>query len=247
MTKKYTVVTGASSGIGYETALAFAEKGKDLILVARREDKLLSLKDKILDRHSELDIIVKKSDLSDQKQVYNLYNSLHNYNIETWINNAGVGGVGHLSTANLQSLERLVDVNVKATAILSTLYAKDYANVQGAQLINVSSALGYVIALGDVAYSASKFFVSALTEGLAIELKDSSLKAKVLAPALTTTDFIKAFTDKATTNSKNLQLHSPQEVASYLVALYESDKTVGIVNGDNEFVLSDAIFPTLSM
>ncbi|MEG0159370.1 MAG: SDR family NAD(P)-dependent oxidoreductase [Carnobacterium sp.] len=246
MSKKYTVITGASSGIGYETALAFAGKEKNMILIARRTEQLTELQKRIQKQYPTLDIIVKISDLSDKKQVYGLYESLKQYDIETWINNAGVGASGALMNNDLKQIERIIQVNIEATTILSTLYVKDYANVQGAQLINVSSAMGYVIALGNVAYSASKFFVSVLTEGLAAELKDAELQAKVLAPALTATAFIQQSSDSEL-DYKNYQLRSPQEVASYLMALYESTQTVGIVNEKNEFILSNPIFPVFSI
>lgn len=171
------------------------------------------------------------------------------YEIETWINNAGVGTSGTLVNNNLEQIERIIQVNIEATTILSTLYAKDYAHIKGTQLINVSSAMGYVIALGNIAYSASKFFVSVLTEGLAAELKGAELQVKVLAPALTATAFIQQTSDSNSIDlsSAGYQLRSPQEVASYLMALYESKHTVGIVNEENEFTLSDAIFPVFTI
>ena len=87
----------------------------------------------------------------------------------------------------------MLRVNIESLTILSTLFVRDYADVEGTQLINVSSALGYVIAVGSVAYSASKYYVSAFTEGLAkeLELKGAKIKAKVLAPAVTETEFVK--------------------------------------------------------
>ncbi|MBC1421739.1 SDR family NAD(P)-dependent oxidoreductase [Listeria seeligeri] len=249
MSKKFTVITGASSGIGYETALAFAEKEKNLILIARREEQLIALQKKIQKQYANLDIIIKTSDLSDKEQVYSLYDSLQQYEVETWINNAGVGSSETLVNSDLKQLEQMIDVNISATTILSTLYAKDYAQTQGTQLINVSSAMGYVIALGNVGYSASKFFISVLTEGLAAELKNAPLQAKVLAPALTATAFIQQTNDSNATDlsSNNYPIRTPQEVASYLVALYESNYTVGIVNEKNEFTLRDAIFPIFTM
>lgn len=88
---KYTVITGASSGIGYETALAFAARGKNLILVARRLDKLEELKSAIQDIDPTVNVIVRTSDLSVTDQAYTLYSNLKEYQIETWINNAGLG------------------------------------------------------------------------------------------------------------------------------------------------------------
>lgn len=88
---KYTVITGASSGIGYETSLAFAARGKNLILVARRFDKLEELKSAIHNIDPNVNVIVHTSDLSVTDQAYTLYNDLKEYQIETWINNAGLG------------------------------------------------------------------------------------------------------------------------------------------------------------
>ena len=90
-TGKYTVITGASSGIGYEAAKAFAERGKNLVITARRKDRLEILKQEILWKHPDLDIVIKSTDLSVLENVYQLYEGLRDYEIETWINNAGFG------------------------------------------------------------------------------------------------------------------------------------------------------------
>lgn len=244
---KFTVITGASSGIGYETALAFATKGKNLILVARRLDKLEELKKQIQSINQSLEVILKSSDLSDRDQVYSLYADLKQYDIETWINNAGLGDAGLIIDEDLQKIENMLRVNIDAVTILSTLYAQDYADKEQAQLINVSSAMGYMLAVGNIVYSATKYYVSAYTEGLAKELSGHALKAKVLAPAITETEFI----DKAN-NVENFdystgvkKYHTAKEMAQFLIELYESNNTVGIVNENYDFVLNDGIYPVL--
>ncbi|PHE03904.1 oxidoreductase, partial [Bacillus pseudomycoides] len=88
---KYTVITGASSGIGYETALAFAARGKNLIIAARRTEELEKLKSKVADVNADLDVVIRTVDLSVTTNVYAFYESLQDYQIETWINNAGFG------------------------------------------------------------------------------------------------------------------------------------------------------------
>lgn len=244
---KYTVITGASSGIGYQAALAFAARGKNLILVARRVDKLESLKREISFAYPQVNVLLKASDLSKGEQVYQLYEDLKGYDIETWVNNAGLGIAGTVVEGDLERIENMLRVNVDAIAILSTLYAKNYADTPGAQLINVSSVMGYTLAVGSVVYSASKYFVSAYTEGLAQELQGHELKAKVLAPAITETEFI----DKANNvehfdySTGVKQYHTAKEMAEFLIQLYESDHTVGIVNGDYEFTLNDGLHPVL--
>ncbi|WP_143595349.1 SDR family NAD(P)-dependent oxidoreductase, partial [Terribacillus saccharophilus] len=152
-------------GIGYETALKFAARGKNLIIVARRLDKLEELKTAIHNINPELDVIIRTVDLSVTEQAYNLYNNLKGYEIETWINNAGLGESAFVADQNLSKVETMLRVNIESLTILSTLFVRDFAEKEGTQLINVSSALGYAIAVGTVTYSASKYYVSAFTEG----------------------------------------------------------------------------------
>lgn len=78
-TDRYTVITGASSGIGYETAKAFAGRGSNLIIVARRKDSLETLKREILDLHPMLDIVVKAMDLSNPQNAFQLYENIKSY------------------------------------------------------------------------------------------------------------------------------------------------------------------------
>ncbi|KQN99877.1 SDR family NAD(P)-dependent oxidoreductase [Paenibacillus sp. Leaf72] len=247
---KYTVITGASSGIGYETALAFAAKGKNLIIVARRLDKLEELKSKVKEISSDLDVVIVTSDLSVTDQAYTLYNDLKEYQIETWINNAGLGEGSFVAEQNLEKVESMLRVNIESLTILTTLYVRDYADVEGTQLINVSSALGYVIAVGSVAYSASKYYVSSFTEGLAkeLELKGAKLKAKVLAPAITETEFVKKSIDAEDFDYKaNMpKYHTAKQMAGFMVDLYESNEVVGIVDQNYDFNLRGQIYPVIS-
>ncbi|MDQ0206624.1 SDR family NAD(P)-dependent oxidoreductase [Alkalicoccobacillus murimartini] len=244
----YTVITGASSGIGYESALAFAAKGKNLIIVARRENKLEELKATIQTINPELDVVIQTADLSQSEQAYTLYHQLKEYKIETWINNAGLGeSSSSVLTQDLDNVDTMLQVNIQSLTILSTLYARDYANVEGTQLINVSSALGYVIALGSVAYSASKYYVSAFTEGLATELEKSgaTLKAKILAPAITETEFMSpGITGKVDYSSITPKFHTAKQMAGFMINLYDSNEVVGIVDENYEFQLRKQIYPS---
>ncbi|KUP25126.1 SDR family NAD(P)-dependent oxidoreductase [Paenibacillus sp. DMB5] len=247
---KYTVITGASSGIGYEAALAFAARGKNLILAARRTDKLEELKSAIHEIDPNVKVIVRSTDLSVTEQAYTLYNTLKEYQIETWINNAGLGEASFVAEQNLDKVETMLRVNIESLTILSTLFVRDYADVEGTQLINVSSALGYAIAVGSVTYSASKYYVSAFTEGLAkeLELKGAKLKAKVLAPAITETEFVKKSIDAEEFDYKaNMpKYHTAKQMAGFMVDLYDSNDAVGIVDQNYDFNLRSRIYPVIS-
>ncbi|MDE5909650.1 MAG: SDR family NAD(P)-dependent oxidoreductase [Lachnospiraceae bacterium] len=190
-TGKYTVITGASSGIGYETAKAFAEWGKNLVIAARRKNNLERLKWEILGIYPHLDIVIRSVDLSIPENVYQFYEGLRDYEIETWINNAGVGNYDSVADQDLNKIRMMLNLNIEALTILSSLYVRDYKDVEGTQLINISSCGGYTIVPAAVTYCAAKFYVSTFTEGLARELEEAcaKMKARVLAPAATKTEF----------------------------------------------------------
>ena len=246
-TAKYTVITGASSGIGREAAKAFASRNKNLVLIARRLNKLESLKDEILSLQPALEVVIMPFDLSVPENAHNLYEKLSAYSLETWINCAGFGNYSSIAQQDLNKIEKMLSVNICALTILSSLFVRDYKDVDGAQLINISSAGGYTVVPNAVTYCASKFFVSAFTEGLARELKSSGAKmqAKVLAPAATQTEFGLIASDLAEYDY-DVEFHSyhtADQMASFLLELYESEFTVGIVNRNTfEFKLSNPIF-----
>lgn len=244
---KYTVITGASSGIGYETALAFAARGKNLIIVARRFDRLEGLKSAIQTINPDLDVIIRIADLSVTEQAYTLYNSVKEYQIETWVNNAGLGESSPITAQNLDNVETMLRVNIESLTILSTLFARDYSDVEGTQLINVSSALGYVVTLGSITYSASKYYVSAFTEGLAKELeqKGAKMKVKVLAPAITETEFMNPGNgqDKFDYKAHMPKYHTAKQMAGFMMDLYDSSQILGIVDENYEFQLREPIYP----
>src|SRR5690606_19658963 len=105
---KYTVITGSSSGIGYATALAFASRDKNDIIVARRVAQLDALKEEIRSINADLDVVIKPADLSDSDQVHDLYNSLKEYDIETWINNAGFGNSAPVAEQPVKKIEKML-------------------------------------------------------------------------------------------------------------------------------------------
>ncbi|MCI9466743.1 MAG: SDR family NAD(P)-dependent oxidoreductase [Ruminiclostridium sp.] len=246
--KTFTVITGASSGIGYEVAKAFARRGKNLILTARREHRLTALKDELLQLHPTLEVIVKASDLSVPQNAHRFYAGLQGYPLETWVNNAGFGDYNSVARLDLAKIQEMLHLNIEALTILSSLFVRDYRNVVGSQLINVSSCGGYQLVPTAVSYCASKFYVSAFTEGLARELKaqGNPLQAKVLAPAATETEFGKrASGQKIYVYDQHFTAyHSSQQMAEFLLALYDSDQTVGIVDRNRfQFSLCGPLLP----
>ena len=244
---KYTVITGASSGIGYAAAKVFARRGKNLILIARRSEQLEQLRSEISEIF-DVKVVTITADLSVIENVYDVYSKLKPYFAETWINNAGFGNYSPVAEQNLKKIEDMIKVNITALTIFSSLYVRDYCNTPDTQLINISSAGGYTIVPNAVTYCAAKFYVSAFTEGLARELSASRLplKAKVLAPAATKTEFgkIASNAESYDYSSHFNTYHTAEQMADFLMRLYDSDDVVGKVDRNTfKFEMSDGLLP----
>ena len=242
------MVTGASSGIGYEAAKVFAGRCKNLVIIARRKENLETLKQELLEKYPNLDIVIRNTDLSILENVYQLYEGLAGYKIETWVNNAGFGNYDSVAHQDLKKMEKMLHLNIEALTILSSLFVRDYKDVEGTQLINISSCGGYTIVTTAVTYCAAKFYVSAFTEGLARELEESGarMRAKVLAPAATKTEFGMVANNVSEYDYEKSfgTYHTSQQVAEFLLELYDSEKVVGLVDRENFcFRLTDPLFP----
>lgn len=134
-----------------------------------------------------------------------------------------------------------------ALAVLTAAFSQ-YRHRQSARLINVASGAGYALFEEAIPYSATKYFVTALTEGLARELtrQNHPMRAQLLAPGPMATEFLAnslAGSKKVVTAGarKEIQFHTAAEVADFAMQLYDSDAMVGAVQPDMRFVLSDGL------
>ncbi|WP_430817254.1 SDR family NAD(P)-dependent oxidoreductase [Carboxylicivirga sp. RSCT41] len=247
----YTLITGASSGIGKAMAYKFAEEGHNLIVVARRLDALNELKNDIEAKH-QVKVEVIDSDLSIEENAYKLYENVKGFELTAMINNAGYGNFNFLWDVDLPHMTKMIDLNVKSLSILSTLFTKDYKNKE-AQLINVASVGGYYTMATAATYVATKFYVASYTESLAQELKANNLpmKAKVLAPGPVETEFVDVANQTAANKidpSVFGTFHSAEQMADFTYQLYKSDDVVGIVNyPEMTFSTRGAIHPAFGL
>ena len=236
--KKYIVITGASSGIGAAVAKAFARRGENLILVARRGELLEELKSEIA-KFANVDVVIEICDLSKQENVLALWRNLEKFELKALINNAGFGDYNKVGEQNLDKITQMINLNIISLVTLSTLFTKKYKD-KDTQLINISSI--------GVTYCASKFFVSAFSEGLYHELaqdKQAKMQAKVLAPAATKTEFGMVATSKESYDYDKAfkKYHTSEQMAEFLLRLYDSHYCVGAVDRDSfEFSLSKPKF-----
>jgi hypothetical protein len=186
------------------------------------------------------------------EEVYELYNKANKIGIDILINNAGLGEWNFVWDTNLEKLNSMIDLNARSLAILSTCFVRDNLN-RDACLINVASLAGYSLFSTAIPYSASKFFVTAFTEGLIHDLKiaNSPFRAKLMAPGPIDTEFTKislAETKLGNLDISKVQFHTPQQIADFTYQLYTSDKPVGMVDlASMGFILSETVHASASI
>lgn len=240
------MVTGASSGLGAAIAKQFASRGDSLIVVARRESLLENLQAELFTvgaASAECRVV----DLADVEQVQKLADELPKLGIDVLINNAALGHWDYTWDTTSEMMRSMIAVNVSAVAMLTAAFSQ-LKHQQEARLINVASGAGYVLFESSIPYSATKFFVTALTEGLARELASQKqvMRAQLLAPGPIATEFMLNALDGSKIvpteqDTKGIKYHTAEEVAEFAMQLYDSKAMVGAVQPDMSFVLSDGL------
>jgi short-subunit dehydrogenase len=184
------LVTGASSGIGFELACRAAEAGRDLVLVARDPARLALAADRIRARYA-VQVVTQTADLSTDAGITLVAHTLRlaHPEIDMVMNCAGIahGGAVHHSQAT-QELD-VLRVNMEATLRISRSFAVDFAQHRRGALLNVASLAAFQAGPYLANYYASKAYVLSLTEGMARELAPYGVRVSVLCPGTTATPF----------------------------------------------------------
>ena len=182
------VVTGASSGIGKVYAEKLAERGFDLILVARRAERLSALADMLTARHG-IAVTNLVADLSKPEEVERVAKTLEaDASITVLVNNAGTSVMGAFAEAKAGTLADMLNVNVLALTRLALAVLPGFKQRDHGTLINIGSVLGYYVYPGTSAYSGTKGYVLNFTRGLQAELAGSNVKIQLVAPAGTVSE-----------------------------------------------------------
>ena len=187
----HALVTGASAGIGAEFARQLAARGENLVITARRGERLTALAQELRQQHG-VDVITLPVDLADPGAVGRICDDLNERGIEVamLINNAGYGVPGHLNQVEWSSHRDFLQVMVTAVVELSyRLLPAMRARGRGA-VINVASLAALVPGSpGHTLYAASKAFLVRFSESLALENEDSGVRVQALCPGFTYSEF----------------------------------------------------------
>ena len=240
---RYTLITGASTGIGYELSKLFAKDKHNLILVSRNKIKLQSVKNE-LEKYN-IDIKILALDLLKSEDIKNIFNyiEINKLNVNILVNNAGIGTFGDFNDIEWEKEEALIDINIKALTQLTKYFLPKIVECKNGGILNVASTAAFCSGPRMAAYYASKAYVLNLTEAIYEEYKDNGIKISCLCPGPVKTSFQgKAGIKKSEAAKKYLM--DAEEVAKVCYKDFNKGKLIIIPGMKNRLlVMGNKILP----
>lgn len=164
------LITGASSGMGRQMAIGLAKRGFNLVIVARRKQRLYELKKELMETYGVKVKVIAK-DLSRPEECIELYNEVEKANIDIVINNAGFGVFGAFDETPLEDELKMINVNITAVHILTKLFLQKFKKRNSGYILNVASLAAFMAGPLFSSYYASKNYVLQLTKAIYEELR----------------------------------------------------------------------------
>lgn len=238
--KEYTLITGASKGIGLELAKIFAQKQENLILVARSTDLLNNLKEEFENKYN-IKVVVISCDLTQEKAAQYVYQVTSNLNLKVkhLINNAGFGDYGEFLETSESKNRNMIQLNIITLMELCRYYMDDMKRNGYGKVINVASIASFLPGPLMATYYASKSFVLSFTEALAREFKHTGVTVTALCPGTTQTNFfdVASASEKDSNLLKNLKPAPAFKVAEYGYKKMMKGKVVAIYGFKNRLMI----------
>jgi 3-hydroxy acid dehydrogenase/malonic semialdehyde reductase len=188
--KKIIMITGATSGFGWATAVRFAKEGNDIIITGRRKERL-SLLEAELTRYN-VRVLPLNFDVRNRDEVLSAVNGLpEDWNkIDVLINNAGLAaGLSHIDDGDTDDWDRMIDTNVKGLLYVTRAVSPFMVARKTGHIINISSIAGKEVYENGNVYCASKHAVDALSRSMRIDLLKHNIKVTNIAPGMAETEF----------------------------------------------------------
>ncbi len=192
LSKKLVLITGATSGIGRATAMAYAKMGANIILAGRREEVLKEMKAKLHEWY-DIKVHILKFDVRDAEEIKNAVNNLPEEfkRIDILINNAGLAlGMDKIHESSYDGFDTIMDTNVKGLLYVTRAvvpYMLEYS-LEG-HIINIASTAAQAAYAGGGVYCASKAAVKTLSDGMRIDLIDTPVRVTTINPGMVETNF----------------------------------------------------------
>lgn len=236
-TKHTVLISGASSGIGYELAKIFARNGHDLILVARSADKLLQFAE-LLRNDYQVQVAAFARDLSDLQQVRELYETITQEGVfvDFLINNAGFGDYGYFVDSDWHKTEQMIQLNITSLTLMTHLFLQNMKQQQRGRIMHVASTAAFQPGPLMAVYYATKSYVLFFSEALFNELAEHHITVTALCPGPTESGFQAAADLHESRLVKGKRLPSAASVAEYGFMAMMQGKRLAIPGAMNKLM-----------
>jgi len=227
------IITGASSGIGYATALSLAKEGAKLVVGARRTDRLEKLVKEIEENNGE--ILSQKFDVTKKSDCDDLVNTA----IKKWgkvdvlVNNAGLMPLSFVKNLKIDEWDQMIDVNIKGVLYCTAAVLPHMREVKSGHIINISSVAGRIVFPAGSVYCATKHAVTAFSEGLRQELSPrNNIRVTTIEPGVVATELTNTITDesleKFVESSKKMEALKAEDIASAIIFAINAPNHVSV-------------------
>jgi short-subunit dehydrogenase len=242
--QKYALITGATSGIGFELAKLFAHHNYNLVIVARSQEELDMTAIKL--ELFGMDVIKIAKDLFKRDEVFSLCDEIKKEGIEidVLVNDAGQGVCGEFKDTDIERELNIVNLNICATVILTKYFVKDMISRGRGRILNLGSVADKVPGPWQSVYHATKAFVQSFTTAIREELKGTGVTLTSLMPAVTDTDFFnKAGMNESTAMPDKEAMAKPADVAmdGFNALMAGEDKVISGLKNKTQVNMSSAV------
>ncbi len=212
---KHALITGATSGIGYELAKIFAKNNYNLILVARNQENLEATAREMLEAAPGIHAHTFAVDLFEDGAAQQIYNQTTEMGIrvDVLVNNAGQGEWGKFTNTDIERELDIVKLNIIAPMILTKLYLRDMVERNSGKILQLASSVSKAPSPYLSVYAATKAFMLSLTEALITEVENTEVTLTALQPGPTDTDFFHKAKAENSVTYREASFYTPEEVA----------------------------------
>lgn len=228
----YTLITGASGGIGEALAIKLAERKHNLLLVARSVEKL-EVQCNMLSNKFGINVQYIAADLSNLNTVKEVFDECkyRNLSVTVLVNNAGIGSSGEFVKSNLQSELEMLQLNNSAMVMFCRLFLPEMISKKIGTIINVGSLASFFPSPYMTVYAASKAFVRSFTQALTEECKPYGVNVMLFCPGFTSSNFMNTPHNKnewGKSVGKNVYTQTPEQVATEMIQALDKKKNFHI-------------------
>jgi uncharacterized protein len=245
---EYVLITGGTSGIGYELAKVFAEHGYNLVLVARTEDELEATANEIRGLFG-VDVVPIVNDLFQPFAAFDLYDDVkaRGIKVNILVNDAGQGVYGKFIESDIYRQLDIIQLNISSLTTLTYLFLKDMVQRNEGKILQLASIVSEIPAPLQAVYGGTKHYVLSFTEALINEVKDTNVTLTALQPGATDTDFFNKAGAQNSKIVKETKLADPADVArdGFEALMKGDDKVVSGLKNKVQSVMSNVLPDTM--